>query len=47
MDGQYQERHDTTWPRRPTDRRQEGVVNEGGKGRHTLVNYNTFILMVM
>ena len=35
MDGQYQEKHETTWPRRPNDGRQEGVVNDGGKGRHT------------
>ena len=27
----------TLWPRRPNDGRQEGVVKDGGNGRHTLV----------
>ena len=34
MDGQYQERYENI---RRTDGRQEGVVKDGGNGRHTLV----------
>ena len=37
MNGHYQERYENIWPRQPNDGRQEGVVKDGGNGRHTLV----------
>ena len=37
IDGQYQERYENIWSRRPNDGKQEGMANDGDNGRHTLV----------